>query len=127
MTGNLLVSLLVVPCVEYFFRVPFTFQAQVFLNITKKSMRLVASRRISDHWKEIVLLRYAKDLMLATLCLAFILLGFLLLMGIGAIFFDWWLNPKPSTMSALLTPWGWASMTLTAMMYLYFRKRFVRS
>ena len=126
MSGNLLASLLVVPAVEYFFRVPFFFQVQVFLDIATKSMRLVASRRISDHWKEIVLLRYARELMRATLYLTLIFVGLLLLLSAGALFLDWWFSPQPTTLHALTKPWGWVSMTLTSVIYIYFRKRFVQ-
>ena len=125
MNGNLLVLLLVVPAVEYFFRVPFFSKAQNFVGITKKSMRLITSRRISDHWKEIVLLRYSRDLILTTFFLAFMLLGPLLVLGAGAIMLDRWLEPNPTTLDSLTTLWGLVNMTLTSVVYLFLRKYIV--
>jgi len=119
--------MLSIMAVEFFFLVPFMPEVQTLLKTVKKSTKLIKSRRISDHRKEVVLLRYSLELIKSSLYLSLIFFSFLLMVCAGAFIFDWWIKPKPTTVSALLMPLGWVSMSVTSMAYLYFRSRFVRN
>ena len=119
--------MLSIMAVEFFFHVPFMPEVKTLLQTVKKSTKLIKSRRISDHWKEVVLLRYSLDLIKSSLCLSIIFFGILLMVCTGAFILDWWIKPKPTTVSALLMPLGWVSMSVASMAYLYFRSRFVRN
>ena len=65
--GILLVSLMAILAVEYFLCLPFGREVGSLLAIAKKSVRVLGSRRISDHWKERVLPSYAQDIIKSTL------------------------------------------------------------
>jgi len=111
--------------VEYFLLVPFAERGKHLIFVAKKSVQLLASKRISDHWKEIVLLRYANELMMTTLVLFLMLLGLLLLMTIGAFTFDWIMGQEPRAMEVILNSWNWLIMALIASIYTYIRKYYV--
>ena len=96
--------------VEFFFLVPFMPEVKTLLKIVKKSIKLIKSRRISDHWKEVVLLRYSLELIKSSMYLSLIFFGILLTVCLGAFIFDWWIQPKPTTVSALSMPLGWVSI-----------------
>jgi hypothetical protein len=123
--GILLASLLSVVAVEYFFHIPIFSQAHALLKVTQKSARVVFSSRISDHWKEVVLFRYAQELLRATTFVGLMLIGAMALIVTGAIFLDWWIEPIPTTMNALSMFWGWIGMIIASMGYFYLRNRFV--
>jgi len=119
--------MLSIMAVEFFFLVPFMPEVKTLLKTVKKSTKLIKSRRISDHRKEVVLLRYSLELIKSSMYLSLIFFSLLLTVYAGAFIFDWWIKPKPTTVNALLMPLGWVSMSVTSMAYLYFRSRFVRN
>ena len=75
MNGVLFASLLPLLAVEYFFRLPFVSRARTLIKVANKSSRVVISKKISDHWKEVVLLRYSRDLATHTIIVALMLFG----------------------------------------------------
>jgi len=123
----LFVSAISILAVEYFYYLPFAKLSKCLLVKMKKSVRVVTSQRISDHWKEIVLIRYANEIMKTTIYLLLILLGLLLLIIASALFFDWLAGQELKAEDALSQPWNWVFMTLVATLYLYFRNRYVKS
>ena len=127
MIGIILASFLGVVATEYFFQSPFIPQVKALLNILKKSIRVVSSSRISDHWKEIASIYYAQKLMKSTILLSLMLFGVLGLVYVGALFFDWWIEPEPTTMDALRNQWWWVGMSLGSAVYIYFRNYFVKN
>jgi|APSaa5957512535_1039671.scaffolds.fasta_scaffold07513_8 hypothetical protein len=111
--------------VEYFFILPFDKFGKGLLIIMKKSIWILTSRRISDHWKEIVLLRYAMEILKTTILLLLILLGLVILVLISSLFFDWLVGQELAGENALSQPGNWVFMTLVAFIYLYFRNCYV--
>ena len=67
MSGIFCVSLLAIVTVEYLRQLPFRRVAEKMLDVARKSLRVLLSKRISDHWKERVLLRYAQLIIVSTL------------------------------------------------------------
>lgn len=92
--------------------------------IAAQSVRVVLSRKISDHWKEVVLLRYARDLATHSVLVALMLLGCAPLVVLPALFLDWLFVPKPSTIESFSSLPGLFSMTIAVLTYMAVRKRF---
>lgn len=63
----LLVALASVIAVELFTRLPLLVQVHRLLRTTGKAGKTIASRAVSDHWKERVMLRYAVEILLCSL------------------------------------------------------------
>lgn len=59
--------------VELLIQTGFVGTAYALLATSRKSTRVMTSRRISDHWKEKALLRYSRTMMVSTLRLALVL------------------------------------------------------
>jgi len=122
MIGIIFVSLLALLAVEYFFRLPFVSRSRALIGIANKSARVVISKKISDHWKEIVLLRYATELATHTVVLALMLFGCVPLVGLPALFLDWLFVPVPSTIESFSSLLGLSSMTIVSILYITIRK-----
>jgi len=118
------VSLLAIVTVEYFRHLPFGRAVEDLLGVAQKSLGVLHSKRISDHWKERVLLRYAQLIMGSTLSLTLLLSGLFVLMVLGAFLLDTIFAPKPSTMDTLVRPIGWLWMTVVASAYYYAVNRY---
>ena len=119
--------LLTILAVEYFIYLPFIKHGKSLLTVAKKSINCIISKRISDHWKEVVLLRYAQALIKATVYLFIMLISLLLLVVAVAILFDRLITSQPSTLEILSIPLNWFWITLIAIVYLYFRKNIIRN
>ncbi len=124
MTGVLLASLLALLAVECFIRLPFGREGTNLLTVAGKSVRVLGSKRISDHWKERVLVRYAFDTLKSSLYLALLLAGLLASLGAGGVLLDMWFDSEPTTIETLASPIGWVWMTVVAFAYLYLRNLF---
>ena len=119
MSGIFCVALLAIVTVEYVCHLPFRRVVETMALVTQRSLRVLHSKRISDHWKERVLLRYAQVIMGSTLSLALLLSGLFVLIALGAFLLDTVFAPKPGTMHFLVTPTGWIWMTVVASAYYY--------
>lgn len=110
--------------VEYFLKLPFAPHARALTAIVTKSMRLVLSNKISDHWKEVVLLRYARELAIHTFVVALMLFGAVFLVVLPAFLLDWIFVPNPSVIEYLSSLVGLSTMTVISSLYMVFRKHF---
>lgn len=54
-----LLGLITILGVECFVRLPIINTAKLILGVGEKALRVISSKKISDHWKEKVLLRYS--------------------------------------------------------------------
>lgn len=63
-------------------RLPLADTARRLVRIGRKAMRTLGARSVSDHWKERAMLRYARDLMVASAQLA----AFLVALVVVAVF-----------------------------------------
>ncbi len=121
--GILFASLLVLPAIEFFLRFPFLPHFDSTLEVARKSAGVILARHVSDHWKERVLLRYARDMAMHTLMLAVLFACLAGVIILPALFLDWLFAPVPSTLESLVSLPGIAAMTLVAVIYLFARKR----
>jgi len=116
-------AILTVLMVEWFLLLPFKKHLKGLLAIINKSSKIVASNRISDHWKETVLLSYAQTLFKECLWLFFMLLGLILLVVIIAFLIDEYAPSGLEMLVVLSTPLNWIWMTVIALIYVHLRKK----
>ena len=124
--GLLVASLLTLLVVEYFYRVPLVIHAKALQLISEKSLRLVASKHISDHWKEKVLLRYARDVAVHTAVIALMLTGSIVLFVLPALFIDWMFAVNPTTIESITTIQSMLILMLVAILYIPLRNHLER-
>lgn len=111
--------------VEIFIRLPVITTTTQLLNLVKKVLTVIQSPKISDHWKEKVLLRYSLDLAVMAWKIAFLLL-FLGLAIAGTTFaLDWLIGNTLPTIEFLLTWQGLTIATITSLAYYFVRQRIV--
>ena len=125
MIGLVSVSVLAIVAVEYFMRLPLVAHARAISETVRKATRTVTSRNVSDHWKEIALLRYSRDMARETLILFLMIAGCAALVGGPAYVLDRLLAPSPSVIGTLSDPLGLAAMTLVSIVYFALRKAVV--
>ncbi len=125
MTGIIIALLLSLLAVEYFFHFPIVREGRRLLSVINKSIWILRSKHISDHWKERVLIRYALDILKSTLHFALLFVGFLLILGAGGLFIDRMFAPEPTTIETLTSPIGWVWMTTFASAYIYSKNRVI--
>jgi hypothetical protein len=120
----LIATLLSFLAIEYFIRLPFIKYGKPLLNIANKSVSVLISRRISDHWKEKVLLYYARKLVLHTITLTS-MLGFTLIMILlPAWILDQLFINKLHIIESFSSLYGLLSMSTAALIYILIRKHF---
>ena len=126
MAALFFVSMLAVMAVEYCIYLPLVRESQSLLLVLQKAARTLSSRHISDHWKERVLVAYARSIVGSTCYLVVMIVGLLILMLIGALSLDWLFDPQPPISRLILTPKAWVWMTVSSFIYLVLRKRLVK-
>lgn len=107
--------------VEYLYRVPLANTLSALANVGERAFRTLRSKHISDHWKERVLLRYARDMLTHTGCLAALMAGCALLVILPALLLDAMLAPTPSVVEAMSSATGLILVTVCALVYAGFR------
>ena len=108
---------------EAMLRLPLITQAKSVIDVSGRSMRVLQSKRISDHWKERALPAYSARLFkgsvgfFLTLCIALlpvVVLGFAAPGGMAA-----WMH-------LLLTPLAIAVLCVASLAYIWLRVKLVR-
>ena len=120
-----LASLFVICGVEYVLRVPLLSRTRSIIKVVNKSIGVIGSTKVSDHWKEIVLLRYARDLLGHTLLLALMLIGLFLLIVLPAILIDRLFQLSPSILDAFSSANGVITITIVSAVYVIARRQFL--
>lgn len=113
--------------VELFLRLPFLARVEALGVAAMKALGVVRSQRISDHWKERVLPRYAGRILVATLTLAGLLGIWALAVG-GVYLLAGWpmlggLEPAWLSLSSLAVQ---GAMVMVAAVYAWMRSRWTR-
>lgn len=109
---------------ELFLRLPLIRQIQDVLGTAKRSAATLRSKRISDHWKEVVLPAYSvriagrSILFFLLLCLAVLPVALIGLFAPGG--FDHWLE-------FLLRPLAIAILCICSIFYIFVRTRLTRA
>lgn len=107
---------------ECFLRLPFAKHIKILALYASKSFRVISSKRISDHWKEVILPLFATKILCASL-----LLLLLLLLSFSPLALSYYLAAQ---LSQDLSPFflsgkGMAIMTAVAFVYLFARNKII--
>ena len=122
----LVLVIIAITAVEIFIRLPIWRPIQSLLSLSQKIPRVLGSKHISDHWKEIVLQRYARDLALTSLQIfAWLLVAMGLLLAM-AFSLDKLVMPAPSILAYLIKTEGIIAVTLLSLAYYGLRRRLGR-
>jgi len=109
--------------VECFIKLPFTITIKAVLYTAKKASKVLQSSNISDHWKEIVLLRYSLDIFKGTIKLfSYVIFCALLVLGIAVVMDNVFIF-NPSIIEILSSFKGVGNMTVISIIYYYLRKK----
>ncbi len=108
--------------VECFIKLPFVITIKSVLYTANKAVNVLKSSNISDHWKEIVLLRYSLNLFKGTIKLFCYLIFCAVVVLVIAFGFDNIFIFNPSIIEMLSSFKGIGSMTMISIIYYYLRK-----
>ena len=122
--GYVVASLLAIIGVEYVLRIPLLSRTKSLIKVADRSLAVIRLSKASDHWKEIVLLRYARDLLGHALVLALMLIGLFLLIFLPAIVIDSLLQLSPPILDAFSSANGLITLTIVSAVYVIIRRRF---
>lgn len=102
--------------VELLMYLPVAAEARRLARVGARAQQVLRSSRISDHWKEKVLLRYARDLLRASLCLTVLIFSAAAPLLVVAALLQWagvtaalsWLSSPVGLLICTLmgTAWG---------------------
>jgi hypothetical protein len=109
--------------VEYILHIPLLSKIESLSTNARKSIAVIGSSKISDHWKEVVLLRYARDMLAYALLVAFMLTGLIFLVLLPMIAADLLLQPTPSMLEVLSSLEGIAVVTIVSVVYAILRRQ----
>ena len=118
-----LASLFVICGVEYVLRVPLLSRTRSIIKVVNKSIGVIGSTKVSDHWKEIVLLRYARDLTVHTFFVAAFLFGLFLLVFSPCLLIDHLFQSTPSVVGSFTSTKGLITITVVSGAYAVVRRR----
>ena len=121
--GLVLASLFAICGVEYVLRVPLLSRTRSLIKVVNKSIAVIGSTKVSDHWKEVVLLRYARDLAVHTLFVASLLLGLFLLVFSPSLLMDHLFQFTPSVIGSFTSETGLVTITGVSGIYVVVRRR----
>lgn len=122
----LIVAVVSVVAVEVFLKLPVKEVTGDLISVAKRASRTVLSPHISDHWKEKVMLAYARKTFTNTLKLAAILLIFLFLTLSPVFIVDFLEVTDRPVLSLLATTKGLVTSTAAAASYFWLRGRFAK-
>lgn len=122
--GHVLASIFAIFGIEYVLRIPVLPRVKLLIKVTKSSLAVIRLNKASDHWKEIVLLRYARDLLGHALVLALMLIGLFLLIFLPTIVIDSLLQLSPPILDAFSSANGLITITIVSAVYVIIRRRF---
>lgn len=116
----ILIALASLACIELFLRLPVIERTRGVLTTSRRSIKVVASKAISDHWKELVLPRYSLRMASGSLAAAgLMILAFspiIALALVGPLF-------GADVMGLLLSWQGIVGISLFAALYVFLRNR----
>lgn len=119
----LTITIITIIMVEIFIKIPFAKTIKLVLNIAKKAIKVLTSTKISDHWKEIVLLRYSIDLFKGIIIIFCYLITCVLVVLVPIIVIDQIFNFNPSIIEQLSSLKSIGMMTIISIIYFYLRKK----
>ncbi len=115
---NLVLALGCIVCTEIFIRLKFLSKLQFLFFYLKKSLRVLYSKKISDHWKEKVIIYYAINLMKNSFLMLLILLTILIVFILLSL-------TSPNLIKYLISAYGIIESIVIVMVYLKIRQLFI--
>jgi hypothetical protein len=113
--------------VELFLALPFWPAIQNLAHYARRTNRVIASNRISDHWKEKVLLRYSAIIATNSIKIALWLLLLFGLVALVILSLDWLFTSPIATLEWLATVKGATIATVFSVFYYWARSRLVNA
>ncbi|MDX1735021.1 MAG: hypothetical protein R3228_11670 [Halioglobus sp.] len=117
--------LLCVIGIELFIALPFLRHIAALGDVSRKTMRVISSARISDHWKEKALQRYSRDMAVSSLTLGLLLAVLFVIVYAASIPIDALLGGGASSLEYIVTVPGLVLATAFSVAYVYVRRRLV--
>ena len=105
--------------IEVLLRSNYILLVQKTLNLSKKAVKLIVNKKVSDHWKEIIIPKYSFIMMIFSLQMLLIFLFVLSIFFLASLFFNDFLG-------FIFSWYGIFESILFAFIYAYFRKLIVR-
>ena len=121
--GLVVVCVSTMLAVEVFLHTGCTADIQAMIHFSRRAAATLASSRISDHWKEKVLLHYAVEIFVHSIRLIFWLLCTAVPVGIACFLGKGF---GIDLLSLLVTPAGLAASIISATLYALFRVQVFR-
>jgi hypothetical protein len=121
----LALCLLCILTVELFLFFPVLKPVVNLAEVSQKSLRVLSSTRISDHWKEKALKYYARDMARYSLTTAFWLALLFFIVALSAYLIDMLMDGSASVIEFAMSLEGMVLATFIALIYLYIRKKIV--
>jgi hypothetical protein len=118
-------TIIAIIAVELFMRMPVVPTANRLIYLMPKALRIIRSSKISDHWKEKVLLRYSRDMAVITLKITFFIVCIGLAVVAISFAFDQIIAGDTTTLEYLSTWQGLSIATAASIAYYLARSRFV--
>jgi hypothetical protein len=109
--------------VELLFRLPVFHTVKSLAAVTRKSLAVISSRKISDHWKEKVLLSYAGQTARFTITLFLFFVVIFAAVYLSSLTLDFLLHPDLPVLEFLLTAPGILFTTAVSLLYARFLRR----
>ena len=122
----LIVSFLAIVTVEFFIRMPFMSHVSALYTLSKKSSHVVLSKKISDHWKEIVVLNYAVKIAKHTLIISIMFVAVIPIMLLPAMAIDYFVDLDSTVVDSLATWEGMLAMLIVSVIYIFVRRSFAK-
>jgi hypothetical protein len=122
----LIIAVVSIWAVEIFLRLPVRQAVNDLWRVSQKALQVVSSSHISDHWKEKVMLVYARKSFASTLKLAALILVFLSLTLMPIVVVDYLKLAEQPVLPLLATTKGLIASTVMAACYFWVRGRFVK-
>ena len=125
MIGLAIALLLTLFFSEYVYQVRSIFfrRINLLLHTGRKSFKVIRSKNISEHWKELVILRYARELIVNTLILAAIFFFGIFVIVITALVVDHYFGIDPPVISVFFDIGGLLITTISSACYVLIRQR----
>ena len=121
-----LVSFITIIAVELFLRFPLISCVKNFSKVSKKSLKVISSKKISDHWKEKVIPVYAVKVFMLTLKLTVLIICVFAGALLPVFVLEYAMVPEPSFWVEIAKPYALILSCIVAVLYYFVRKRYVR-
>ena len=122
MTQYIAAIIVCIAAVETFMLLPLGKALHKLAALTNKILAVLTSKRVSDHWKEKVLLRYSGQMALLTLTLAGIFAVAAAVIYLLTLVTDLLISPQIHTLSFLISLPGLVTATVASTAYYLIRR-----